>query len=99
MILFQEDALEDLERIFRFNFERDAASAPAHIAAIREAVEILERHPQIGRRIGPASSLRELVVSYGRTGYLALYEYVPTLRFIRVVAIRHQREAGYRDGE
>ena len=95
MIVFAVEALEDLERIFDFNFERDPATAPQHIDRIRDAVLILEAHPEIGRKAGSGSSLRELVISHGSSGYIALYEHAAGV--IRVAAIRHQREAGYRD--
>lgn len=105
MILFAEQALGDLERIFDFNFERDAVTALDHIDKIRSAILILDAHPEIGRLIArgggairnrPRVSLRELVISHGRSGYVALYEHSPVEQMIRVVAIRHQREAGYR---
>lgn len=96
MIIFGDDALADLERIFEFNHSRDPASASAHIVAIRGAIQILSDHPGIGRRLRAGSNLRELVISYGKTGYIALYEFSPFDHVVRVVAIRHQREAGYR---
>lgn len=96
MIVFAEAALADLERIFDFTFARDGAEALSHIAKIRTAVMILEEHPEIGRPTEPASSLRELVISHGRSGYIALYEYSPAEKLVRIAAIRHQREAGYR---
>lgn len=96
MIVFDIGALDDLERIFDFNFERDPATALAHVERIRSAVTILEAHPEIGRPVGGGSTLRELIVSHGKTGYVALYEYSPVERRVRIVAIRHQREAGYR---
>jgi hypothetical protein len=37
-----------------------------------------------------------LVISHGKTGNIALYEYSPIEKLVRVVAIRHQREVGYR---
>jgi hypothetical protein len=46
----------------------------------------------------PGSTLRELVISYGKSGYVALYEYSAGEGLLRVAAIRHQREAGYRPG-
>jgi plasmid stabilization system protein ParE len=94
VIIFDEEALADLERIFEFNFERDPATALDHLRGIREAVMILDRHPEIGRPVAGSPS-RELVISYGKTGYMALYSYSPTLKLVRVTAIRHQREAGY----
>ena len=96
MIVFDTEALDDLERIFEFNFERDPATALDHIDRVRSAVMILDAHPEIGRPVGAGSGLRELVISHGKTGYVALYEYSPVEKLIRIVAIRHQREAGYR---
>lgn len=96
MIVFAEEALADLERIFEFTFARDGAEASQHIAKIHAAVMILQEHPEIGRPAEPGSNLRELVISHGRSGYVALYEYSPAESLIRVAAVRHQREAGYR---
>ena len=96
MIVFVEGAVADLERIFEFNFARDAADALKHIAKIRSAVMILGDHPEIGRLTQPGSSLRELVISHGKSGYVALYEHAAAENLVRIVAIRHQREAGYR---
>jgi len=96
VILFAEEALADLERIFDFTFARDGAEALAHVAKIRTAVMILEEHPEIGRPTEPGSSLRELVISHGKSGYVALYEYSAAEKLVRIAAIRHQREAGYR---
>jgi plasmid stabilization system protein ParE len=74
----------------------NSATALAHIDRIRSAVLILEEHPEIGRPIGGGSTLRELVISHGKTGYIALYEPARAAGLVRLVAIRHQREAGYR---
>ena len=98
MIVLAVEALEDLERIFDFNFERDPATALRHVQQIRDAVLILEAHPEIGRKAGSGSSLRELVISHGNSGYIALYEHAAAERVIRVAAIRHQREARFREG-
>ncbi len=95
MIVFDTGALDDLERIFEFNFERDPATALDHIDKIRSAVTILDAHPEIGRPLSRDPALRELVISHGKTGHLALYGYSPVEKLVRVVAIRHQREAGY----
>ncbi len=96
MIVFAEEAFDDLEQIFEFNYERDPATALAHLEAVRSAVLILDAHPKIGRPTGAGSALRELVISHGETGYIALYEHAPAEDLVRVVAIRLQREAGYR---
>jgi plasmid stabilization system protein ParE len=97
VIVFADEALSDLERIFEFNAERDPVNALEHLGKIQSAVLLLEAHPRIGRPIARGATLRELVISYGKTGYIALYEHSPMENLIRVVAVRHQREAGYRD--
>ena len=84
MIVFAEEALADLERIFEFNFERDPSTALQHIGKIREAILILDAHPEIGRSIMGSFLLRELVISYGNTGYIALYEHAATENLVRV---------------
>lgn len=92
---FSEFALGDLERIYAFYAERDPANGIAQVRLIRSAVEILAIHPRIGR---PATGwpLRELVISASKDGFVALYDYDPVGRLVRIVAVRHQREVGYR---
>lgn len=95
MIHYDEDAQADLRRILEFNRERDPASALAHVETIQDGVDILERHPEIGRVAEGSPGMRELVISHGGSGYVVLYEYSPLEGLVRVAAIRHQREAGY----
>ena len=92
-IVYAERALADLERAFEFLAEHDPGVAADAAAAIREAVATLANHPLLGRRV--TGELRELVISYGRTGYVALYRFVPARNQVRVLAIRHQRELDY----
>jgi plasmid stabilization system protein ParE len=56
-------------------------------------VETLEHHPLIGRIV--TGDLRELIISFGRTGYVALYRFLPARGEVRVLAIRHQRDIDY----
>lgn len=69
------------------------AAAVAAVTAIRSAVENLAAHPLIGRRV--EGDVRELVISYGVTGFIALYRFVVQADEVRVLALRHQREIGY----
>ena len=84
----------DLERLHDFMIEEAGAVVAARaVAEIIEAIDLLERHPQIGR---PAEhGLRELVISYGMTGYLALYRFDPVADQVRILGLRHQRELDY----
>ena len=73
--------------------EKTPEVAIASAAAIRSAIETLATHPLIGRRV--EGDLRELVISYGDTGYIALYRFDIQRDQVRVLALRHQREIGY----
>jgi plasmid stabilization system protein ParE len=94
-VIYAETALQDLERIVEFLLEASPRSALAAVRQIRRAVDVLAEHPRIGRRI--RGQMRELVVTHGSSGYLALYRFDPSLDVVRVLRVRHQREAGYRD--
>lgn len=92
-VIYVDQGLLDLERLFDFLAEYDPDAAADAIGHIREAVHLLERHPLIGR---PAEAgLRELLISYGKSGYAALYEFLEAQDVVLVLALRHQREAGY----
>jgi addiction module RelE/StbE family toxin len=92
-VVYSEQAFADLERLVDFLAENDQKAALETLITIQEAVSILERHPLIGRSC--EQDLRELVISRGRTGYVALYDFLETDDAALVLAIRHQREAGY----
>ena len=92
-IVYSRNALANLERAFSSLDTLSPDAAIAAVEAIRSAIEMLERHPLIGRIV--EGGLRELVISFGRSGYLALYRFVPARREARILAIRHQRELDY----
>ena len=94
-IIYSDAALGDLERTVDFLSEASTESALDALAQIRSAVAILGSHPRIGRRA--AGHMRELVISYGSTGYVALYRFDLSLALVRILRTRHQREAGYPD--
>lgn len=92
---FTEQALSDLEWIFQFPEQEAPDFAIATGEEIVDATSILQRHPLIGR---PAPhNLRELVISKGHSGYVALYRFLPSKDRIDILAIRHQRESGFID--
>lgn len=89
-LVFAPRALRDLGRLADFLLEQSVADAAATAPLIGSALQVLKQHPMIGR---PAEAgLRELMISRGRTGYVALYRYDPASDTAVVLAIRHQRE-------
>jgi plasmid stabilization system protein ParE len=92
-VFYSARALSDLARLYDFLAHQDRAAALTASAEILEATAILERHPLIGRPT--PDDLRELVISRGRSGYVALYRLLPENDRVEILAIRHQSEAGY----
>ncbi len=94
-VVYSANALDDLERAFEYWAEVSPDAAASAASTIRQAVEVLADHPLIGRRV--EGELRELVISYGKTGYVALYRFLPLQNQIRILAVRHQHELDYPD--
>jgi len=49
----------------------------------------------MGRPLEDEPDLRELIISFGDSGYVALYHYEHQTDSILILAFRHQKEAGY----
>lgn len=88
------EVLEDFERIVAHLEAQDVTEATARVASIIEAVQVLANSPLVGR---PAKAgKRELVIGTKRTGFVALYRYVPRLETVFLLAVRAQRERGFK---
>jgi plasmid stabilization system protein ParE len=94
-VVLAEGARADLDRLFEFLAAEDVPAADEAIDIILDALGVLQRHPLIGRPC--EEGLRELVISRGRTGYVALYDFSENEDSVLVLALRHQREAGFPD--
>jgi plasmid stabilization system protein ParE len=81
-VVYSAQSLDELAR----------AQASGGGAQIQSAVEMLAAHPLVGRRVG---DLRELVISFGPTGFVALYRFLVLGNEVRVLALRHQKDIGY----
>jgi plasmid stabilization system protein ParE len=95
------DAEADLDRLFDFVLERELArdggdlTLPEQaIAALRAGIGTLKTSPFTCRKAGQSPFLRELVVPFGRSGYVALFE-IEDASNVVVVALRHQLEDDY----
>jgi toxin ParE1/3/4 len=85
---------DDFDRIFDHLADQDSARAAARIREVIQAIDVLQTNPLIGR---PAQGdKRELIIGRGARGYVALYRYVGALDAVFLLAIRSQREGGYR---
>ena len=92
-IIYSDEAFADFERIIEFLLEASPAAASNIVGNIQAAISILADHPLIGRKRDPYR--RELIVSQSRSGYITMYRYDPAYDAVRILRIRHQREAGF----
>ena len=97
-VRFTERAEADLLRLYEFVLDRDPADfalAEKALAAIKNGVAFLENSPFSCRKIRAADPfLRELVIPFGSTGYVALFE-IDDDATVTILALRHQREDDY----
>jgi plasmid stabilization system protein ParE len=92
-VVYSKRALDHVERAFLFLRDKNPEAAQNAVATIQSAVDNLAAHPLVGRRF--EGELRELIISYGHSGYVALYRFVIAKDEVRILAIRHQREVGF----
>lgn len=88
------EVLDDFDRFIDHLAQFAAQDVPERVAEIIDALQILSHSPLIGRKV--KGGKRELVIGSGSRGYIALYRFIPAIDAVFVLAVRHQREAGYR---
>ncbi len=93
-VVYSARSLAHIQRAFEFLQGKNTAAANNAVTAIASAIDNLAAHPLIGRRV--ERDLRELIISYGQSGYVAIYRFVIARDEVRILAVRHQRELGYR---
>jgi plasmid stabilization system protein ParE len=93
-IEFAPEVADDFDRIFDHLAQFDPQRAAARIEEIVRAIDALEVNPHIGQPA--AGGERELVIGRGSSGDVALYRGLDQLDLVLILAVRSQREAGYR---
>ena len=93
-LIWAPAALADVQQLYRFLALKDGGAARRAVRAIRAGVKILAHRPEAGR---PAENMdpafREWPIDFGSSGYIVLYRFDGEAA--TVLAVRHQKEAGY----
>ncbi|MDE1479234.1 type II toxin-antitoxin system RelE/ParE family toxin [Xenorhabdus bovienii] len=93
-LIWSPAALTDVQKLYRFLVKKDESAARRAIKTIRASVKILAHQPEVGR---PAEDMdpvfREWLIDFGSSGYIVLYRFDGETATI--LAVRHQKEAGY----
>ena len=92
-VIVTEGAADGLERCRRFLAVKTPDAARRAGQAIERQFLLLETAPDIGRPFPEMPELRELVIAFGDSGYVALYRHEPADDAVYVLAFRHQKEA------
>lgn len=93
-MIVTEGAVHGLVRCRQFLVGKNPQAAIRAAQAIEKQFLLLETQPEIGRPFPSAPQVRELIIGFGDSGYVALYRHEPTQDAIYILAFRHQREAG-----
>ncbi len=88
------EVLADFDRILDHLAQSDVPDAAARIAEVLDAIQILSHSPLIGRKV--KGGKRELVIGRASRGYVALYHYISDVDVAFVLALRAQRESGFK---
>lgn len=88
-------AVQGLQRCRRFLVTNNPQAARRAGQAIDRHFQLLETTPDIGRPLLELPELREMVIGFGDSGYVALYRHEPATDTVYVLAFRHQKETGY----
>lgn len=84
----------DLQRLRDFLREKNPAAAQIAGDAIRTGVKHLGTHPGLGRLVEDLTEdFREWIIDFGDSGSVVRYHV--GVRGVTILAIRHQKEAGY----
>jgi len=100
-VIYSREAAEDLERLFDHVVERELNSATGDldiakraIESIKQACQLLAHSPFSCRKTGNSAFVRELIITFGGSGYVAIFEILDSKQVV-IGAIRHQNESDY----
>ncbi|HUD57318.1 MAG TPA: type II toxin-antitoxin system RelE/ParE family toxin [Terracidiphilus sp.] len=93
-IRWSQAALRDVTRLHDFLDTKSRSAAKRAIQTIRQGVQILASHPEIGRPVDELPpEFREWIIAFGHGAYVALYHFDG--KRVLILTVRHGREAGY----
>lgn len=99
VVRYSAAARDDLKRLYGYLLDRATSAEGLDLAeraldAVIASVDGLGRSPFIYRKAGSSAFLRELMIPFGNSGYVALFE-IEDASTVTILAIRHQLEDDY----
>ena len=99
VVRYSASARDDLKRLYEYLLDRattveDLDLAERALGTIIGSVDSLGRSPFIYRKAGSSPFLRELLIPFGNSGYVALFE-IEDASTVTILAVRNQLEDDY----
>ena len=94
-VIITEGAAQGLELCREFLIKKNPQASRRAGQTIEHQFSLLKTEPKIGRPFEELPELRELIIPFGDSGYVALYRHEVKDESVYVLAFRHQKEAGY----
>ena len=93
-LIWSPPALLDVQRLYKFLAEKNTDAARKAVKTIRDGVKVIAKQPAIGRPVAEMEpEFREWLIDFGGSGYVVLYHL--NEKEAVILAVRHQREAGW----
>ena len=93
-VIWTPAALLDVQRLYRFLAPKNIDAAKQAVKALRQGVKVLQLQAGIGRPIDDMpEEFREWIIDFGDSGYVARYRVDSEV--VVILAVRHQKQAGY----
>ena len=100
VVEFTQGAEDDLMRLYDFLLDR--AETLEELDMAEEAIEVIRQAalshlsttPYSYRKVGARSTLRELIIPFGTTGYIQRFD-IRSPGLVLVIGARHQREEDF----
>jgi plasmid stabilization system protein ParE len=98
-VRYSAAARDDLQRLYQHLLDSCKTAEELELAeralrAIISAVDSLQRSPFVYRKAASSPFLRELLIPFGHSGYVALFE-IDNAATVTILALRHQLEDDY----
>ena len=99
VVRYSASARDDLKRLYEYLLDRattveELDLAERALGTIIGSVGSLGRSPFIYRKAGPSPFLRELLIPFSNSGYVALFE-IEDASTVTILAVRHHVEDDY----
>ena len=91
-IVWAEETKDDFRRFDEFLNPVNPDANRRAVQAIRDQVQILIDNPEAGKAINDGSGRRELLISFGKRGYILRYIPDYEARLIRIIRVWHGLE-------